>query len=166
MPLNADIHIEIDRSKKLADEPSKGHNRWHPDIPAIARVDEGQVIALETRDAFDGQVTPQCTAAEAGRFSMGRIHPLTGPIWINGAEPGDILEVDILKVETQPFAFTLQGPKFGFLRDIFTADHLVRWQTQDKYAISEDLPGVRILGAPFMGVLGVAPSHELRKSVV
>lgn len=165
MPLNADIHIEIDRCKKLADEPSKGHNRWHPDIPAIARVDEGQVIALETRDAFDGQVTPQCTAAEAGRFSMGRIHPLTGPIWINGAEPGDILEVDILKVETQPFAFTLQGPKFGFLRDIFTADHLVRWQIQDEYAISEDLPGVRILGAPFMGVLGVAPSHELLGSV-
>lgn len=165
MAPKVDVHITIDRSKPLAEEPEKGHNRWHPDIPPIVKVDEGQVIALETRDAFDGQIKPTSTSEEAGQFIIERIHPLTGPVWVNGAQPGDILEVDIIHVEPAPFAFTLQGPKFGFLRDIFAEDYLVRWTIEDGFATSEDLPVVRIPGAPFMGVLGVAPSHELLKTI-
>ena len=165
MPPRTDLYFGIDRTKTLAEEPGTGHNRWHPDIPPIAKVDQGQVIALETRDAFDGQITQQTTSVQAGRFSMGRIHPLTGPVWVNGAEPGDILEVEILQVETGSFAFTLQGPRFGFLREMFTKDHLVRWDIDDGFAESEDLPGVRLPGAPFLGVLGVAPSHELLRTV-
>lgn len=166
MTIKEDLRISIDRQKTLAEQPATGHNRWHPEILPIARVDEGHVVVLETRDAFDGQVGSHSTSAEAGKFSLGRIHPLTGPVWVNGAEPGDILEVKILKVEAQPFGFTLQGPKFGFLRDIFSEDFLVRWTINDGHATSEDLPGVRILGAPFMGVLGVAPSHDLLNRIL
>ena len=125
----------------------------------MIRVREGQVIGLEARVAFDGQV-PSTTMAEVAQIALERNHALTGPVYVEEAEPGDILEVEILEVEAQPFGFALQGPKFGFLRDIFTDDHLIRWDIRDGLATSPDLPGVRIVGAPFMGVLGVAPSHQ------
>jgi formamidase len=163
--LQAHHRISVDRMKPLAQEPGTGHNRWHPDIPPILRVREGDVVALETRDVSDGQIGPDTTIEKAAQLSFARVHPLTGPVWVEGAEAGDVLEIDILGIEPQPFGFTLQGPTFGFLRDIFTRDHLVRWWVKDGTARSEDLPGVRIQGAPFMGVMGVAPSHELLATV-
>jgi formamidase len=92
-------------------------------------------------------------------------HSLTGPIFVNGAEPGDLLEVTIVEIEPQPFGFTVQIPGFGFLRDFFTEPHLVRWTIANGFATSPDLPGVRIPGAPFMGVIGVAPSHDLLEQI-
>lgn len=165
MTIKTDLYISLDRTKALADQPAMGHNRWHPDIPPIARVDEGQIIALETRDAFDGQIRPSTTIEEAGRFKASRTHPMTGPIWINGADPGDLLEVHIHKVEAQDFGFTLQGATFGFLRDIFSDTHLIRWKIESGFATSDELPMVRLPGAPFMGVMGVAPSHELLRRI-
>jgi formamidase len=161
MSIKADAYIAIDRSKTLTEEPSKGHNRWHPDIPPVVRVDPGQVVGLETRDAFDGQVGPNSTAADLLQTTLGVVHPLTGPVYINGAEPGDLLEVTIVEIEPQPFGFTVQVPGFGFLRDLFTEPHIVRWTIANGFAASADLPGVRIPGASFMGVIGLAPSHEL-----
>ncbi|HEX2278322.1 MAG TPA: acetamidase/formamidase family protein, partial [Candidatus Tectomicrobia bacterium] len=67
--------IRIDRSKPLRDEPHTGHNRWHPDI----RVDPGDTVVLETREAFDGAVTPEMTAADLHRADLNVVHPLTGP---------------------------------------------------------------------------------------
>lgn len=161
MGTNADVYIGIDRSKTLTEEPNKGHNRWHPDIPPIVKINPGQVIGLETRDALDGQVTPTSTAADLLRTTLGIVHPLTGPVYVNGAEPGDLLEVTIVEIEPQPFGFTVQMPGFGFLRDIFTEPYIVQWTIANGFATSPDLPGVRIPGASFMGVIGLAPSHEL-----
>src|SRR4051794_25005719 len=112
------------RMKPPAQEPATRHKRWHPNIPATLRVRAGEVVALETRDVSDGQIGPNTTIEEAARLSFARIHPLTGPVWVEGTEPGDVLEIDILGIEPQPFGFTLQGPTFGFLRDIFMRDHL------------------------------------------
>ena len=161
MSVKPAAYIAIDRTKTLAEEPGKGHNRWHPDIPPVMKVDPGQVIGLETRDALDGQVTSRSTIADIGRLNFNVVHPLTGPVHVNGAQPGDLLEVTLVEIEAQPFGFTTQAPGFGFLRDIFTEPHLVRWEIANGFATSPDLPGVRIPGAPFMGVIGVAPSHEL-----
>jgi formamidase len=154
-------YVKIDRSRTLSAEPARGHNRWHPDIPPIATVDPGEVVGIETRDAFDLQINASTTAAEVGKCNLNVIHPLTGPIYVNGAEPGDVLEVRILEVAPEPFGFTVQVPGFGFLRDVFTDPYIIRWRISDGYATSVDLPGVRIPGAPFMGVMGVSPSHEL-----
>ena len=56
------IHeIRIDRNKTLAEEPGTGHNRWHPDIPPVVRCEPGDEVVLETRDAFDGQMTPDAS---------------------------------------------------------------------------------------------------------
>jgi formamidase len=154
--------IRINRSKPLQDEPHTGHNRWHPDIPPALRVEPGDTVVLETRDALDGAVTPAMTSADLHRVDLDLVHPLTGPVFINGAEPGDLLEVYILDIAPQPFGFTTILPGFGFLREFFPTPFLVKWTIDAGFAISPDLPGVRIPGGPFMGVMGVAPSRELR----
>jgi formamidase len=154
--------VRIDRSKPLRDEPHTGHNRWHPDIPPVLRVDPGDTVVLETRDAFDGAVTPDMVSADLHRADLNVVHPLTGPVFISSAEPGDLLEVHILDVAPQPFGFTTIVPGFGFLRDFFPAPYLVKWAIDGGFAASPDLPDVRIPGGPFMGVMGVAPSQELR----
>src|SRR5713101_2910437 len=79
MGIDSTVYIAIDRAKTLREEPTKGHNRWHPDIPPVATIEPGQVIGLETRDALDGQVTPSSTAADLRRINLNVVHPLTGP---------------------------------------------------------------------------------------
>lgn len=151
--------IRTDPSKRLAEDPAVGHNRWHPDIPAIARVAPGQRIVLETRDALDGQVTPQTKAADLPGMDLTVAHPLTGPLWIEGAEPGDLLAVHIVDVEPDSFGFTSHLPGFGFMRDDFPDPWLFTWRIHNGHAESTGIPGVRIGDASFSGTLGVAPSH-------
>jgi formamidase len=153
--------VRIDRRKPLRHEPHTGHNRWHPDILPVLRVEPGETVILETRDAFDGAVTPEMTSPDLRSVDLNLVHPLTGPVFVNGAEAGDLLEVHILDIMPQPFGFTTIVPGFGFLRDDFPTPFLAKWTIADGFATSPDLPGVRIPGAPFMGVMGVAPSHEL-----
>ena len=151
--------ITIDRSKMLGEEPTTGHNRWHPDIPPVVEADEGEEVVLETRDALDGQFTPDFTEADFANIQPGPIHPLTGPVLVKGAQPGDLLEVEFLDIVPQPRAFSAIIPGFGFLRDVFTTPFLAHWSIADGWATSRQIPGVRIPGASFMGVSGVAPSR-------
>ena len=158
--------IRIDWAKPLRDEPHTGHNRWHPDIPPALRVEPDDTVVLETRDALDGAITSQTSVADLHRVDLNLVHPLTGPVFINGAEPGDLLEVHILDIAPQPFGFTVIVPGFGFLRDYFPTPFLVKWSIEGGVAVSPDLPDVRIPAGPFMGVMGVAPSRELRARLV
>jgi formamidase len=150
--------VEIDRGKRLRDQPTTGHNRFHPDIPPLVSVDEGEEVVLITRDGVDGQLGPGTTEDDIAKMEAGAIHPLTGPVFVKGAQPGDVLEVEFLDIVPQPHAFTAIVPGLGFLRDVFTTPYLVHWQIRDGWATSPKLPRVRIPGAPFMGVSGVAPS--------
>lgn len=152
--------IRIDRKRPLAEEPQSGHNRYHPDINPILEIGEGEEVALETRDAVDGQLAPGTAMADLPMLDRGRIHPLTGPVFIKGAKPGDLLEIEFLDIEPQPTAFTAVIPGSGFLRDVVTEPFLVHWKIDDGWATSEQIPGVRIPGAPFMGISAVAPSAE------
>ncbi|HEX6325654.1 MAG TPA: acetamidase/formamidase family protein [Jiangellaceae bacterium] len=153
--------IRIDRSKTLLEEPATGHNRWHPDIPPIVRCEPGDDVVLETRDALDGQIRPGATADDVAATNLDVVHPLTGPVYVEGAEPGDLLEVEILDVTPEPYGFTVQVPGFGFLRDEFPEPYVVHWDIDGDWATSDDLPGVRIPGAPFMGTIGLTPGPEL-----
>ena len=152
--------IRIDRAKRLSDEAHLGHNRFHPDITPVAEVGEGEEVALETRDALDGQLGPGTTVADFPSLDVGAVHPLTGPVFVKGAAPGDILEIEFTDVIAQPVAFSAIMPGLGFLRDVMTEPFLVHWQIRDGWATSAEIPGVRIPGGPFMGVSGVAPSAE------
>jgi len=150
--------VEIDRGKRLKDQPTTGHNRFHPDLPPILTVDEGEEVVLATRDGVDGQLGPGTTEADIAIMDAGAVHPLTGPVFVKGAAPGDVLEIEFLDIIPQPYGFTSIVPGLGFLRDIYTTPYLVHWQIKDGWATSPKLPGVRIPGAPFMGVTGLAPS--------
>src|SRR5947208_14452995 len=152
--------IRIDRDKRLAAEPHCGHNRYHPDIEPVAEIGEGEEIALETRDALDGQIKPGMTAADLAAIEAGVVHPLTGPVFVKGAMPGDMLEIEFTDIIAQPTAFSAIMPGLGFLRDVFADPFLVHWQIRDGWASSAQIPGVRIPGAPFMGVSAVAPSAD------
>ena len=159
--------IELDYAKQCGDEPTKGHNRWHPDIPPAIEVEQGEEVVLQTRNAFDGGVTPSSTPANLlDGVDLSLVHPLTGPVYVNGAEPGDLLEVNIQKIESAPWGFTTIIPGFGFLRDLFLEPFIVHWNIGETYAESKELPGVRIPGAPFMGTIGVAPSRTLRQEIL
>jgi formamidase len=151
--------IDIDRSKHLSEEPKTGHNRWHPDLEPVVEVGEGEDVALATRDAVDGYLTSTSTAADLASLPFGAIHPLTGPVSIKGARPGDLLEVEFLDVVPQRWAFSGIVPTLGFLRDVMATPFVVHWSLADGWATSREVPGVRIPGAPFMGVAGVAPSR-------
>jgi formamidase len=157
--------VRIDRSKTLLEEPATGHNRWHPDIPPIVACEPGDEVVLETRDAFDGQMGPHATLETVAAPNLDVVHPLTGPVYVEGAQPGDLLEVEILEVVPDSYGYTVQVPGFGFLRDVFPEPFMVRWAIADGWATSDDLPGVRIPGAPFMGTIGLSPGREALRRI-
>src|SRR5204863_7769444 len=158
MPRHA---IRIDRSRPLADEPHVGHNRYHPDIAPVAEIGEGDEIALAPRDALDGQIKPGMTAADLAAIEAGVVHPLTGPVFVKGAMPGDMLEIEFTDIIAQPSAFSAIMPGLGFLRDVFADPFLVHLQLRDGWATSPHIPGVRIPCGPFLGVSDVAHSADM-----
>ena len=152
--------IEIDRNKRLKEEPGKGHNRWHPDITPVLEADPGEEVLLETRDASDQQVKPGMSVDDMVGFDPKVAHPLTGPVYITGASPGDLLEVEYVDVIPQANGWTRSRPGAGFLRDLFTEPYVAHWEMSDGWATSPQLPRVRIPNGSFMGTAGIAPSHS------
>ena len=140
------------------------HNRWHPDLEPVARVAPGAVVTLETRDGLDGQLTRESTHADCGRLDDGLAHPLTGPVFVEGAEPGDVLEVELLEYETPSFGVNCVIPGFGFLADVFPEPFLVPWELDGAVARSAELPGIAVPANPHAGVIGVTPSHALMEA--
>ena len=99
--------VKVDYSKRCAGEPHLAHNRWHPDIPPVVGVEPGEELEMDTRDAFDGQSTAKTTADGVAAVDLNLVHPLTGPAFVKGALPGDLLEVHILEMKPQPFGYTV-----------------------------------------------------------
>jgi formamidase len=157
--------IRIDRSRTLAQDAATGHNRWHPDIPPVIWCDPGDEVILETRDAFDGQFPRDVSLEVVAAPNLDTLHPLTGPVYINGADPGDLLDIEILDIEPDRYGYTTQVPGFGFLRDVFPEPFKVDWDIAEGWATSADLPGIRIPGAPFMGTIGLSPGHDLLAAI-
>lgn len=161
------FYLSVDHDHSILKAPQASHNRWHPDIRPALRILPGDRVEIETRDSFDGQIVPnETTADDFGKISIARAHPLTGPIYVEGCEAGDLLAVTIEKVVPALSGFTAVLPGFGFLRDSFRTPYLVHWEFADGFAVSPQLPGVRIRGAPFMGVMGLAPSHALLHQIL
>jgi formamidase len=136
------------------------HNRWHPDIASAAVIEPGSTVTIETREGTDGVIGPASTHDDLGRLDFSRAHQLSGPFYVTGAQPGDLLEVELLEVSTEGFGFTAILPGFGVLSDLFPDPYLLKWELAGGYARSDALPGVAVPEAAFPGVVGVAPSHE------
>src|SRR5215210_9345999 len=96
--------VSVDPFKPLAEEPRTGHNRWHEAIEPVVEVDPGDTVIYETRDAFDGQLNGGSTEEDVAGLDLNPVHPLTGPVYVKGAEPGDLLEMELVHIEADPWS--------------------------------------------------------------
>src|SRR6478672_2758082 len=117
------------------------HNRWHPGIPAVFTVEPGEELTLDCDDGMAGLLTRESTHADCAELELGLAHPLTGPVEITDAEPGDVLEVVFHDYRSTDFGVTPVVPGFGFLADVFTEPYLVTWDIAGGLARSSSLPG-------------------------
>jgi formamidase len=134
--------------------------RWVAEPEPMLSVRPGEEIVLPTLDGFDGQLTSASTHADVLALDLTRSHPLSGPVWVEGAEPGDVLSVEFLEYETASFGITAQIPSVGLLADRFPEPYLLTWGIENGIARASQLPGVAVSARTFAGVVGVAPSHD------
>jgi acetamidase/formamidase len=142
------------------------HNRWSSAIPPVLRVPSGAVIAVETEEASDAQLRPGSTVEDLGDLSFDPIHPLTGPVYVEGADPGDVLAVTLHRIEVGDWGWAAVVPGFGFLADEFPEPWLRTWEIPAGAGSVEFAPGVRLPLAPFAGVMGVAPPTDSLLSTI
>jgi formamidase len=139
-------------------------NRIHYAIKPVARVKPGQQFVLETRDGLDSDLNFNSTHEDVGGINLNLCHPLTGPVYIEGAKRGDAIAVTVVDIAPDEFGSTTIVPGFGFLRDVFPDPYIVRWQLNRLEARSKDMPGIAVPYNAFMGTIGVLPGKpELDK---
>ena len=116
------------------------HNKFSSAIPPVLRVPTGSVIKVDTHEASDGQLHRDANIDDLKNIDFGPIHPLTGPVYVEEAEIGDILAVDLLDIELHDYGWQAIVPGFGETIDIATKkavnymiDHLV-----DNYDITAE----------------------------
>jgi len=142
-------------------------NRWpryHYAIKPVAHVQPGQLFILETRDALDSDLTFDSKPQDVAAVNLNLVHPLTGPVYIEGAKRGDAIAVTVVDIAPDDFGYTTIVPGFGFLRDVFKDPYIVHWQLNRLEAVSKDLPGIAVPMNAFMGTVGVLPGKpEIEK---
>jgi acetamidase/formamidase len=142
------------------------HNKFSRNIPPVLRVTSGAVIQAETEEASDEQIRLDSGAEAIAAMKSDPIHPLTGPVYVEGAEPGDVLAVTLLEVEIGDWGWVGVSPGFGFLAEEFTEPYL------KTYSLSKNAKAVQFAGKfsiplkPFPGVMGVAPDTEEMLSTI
>ena len=150
-----------------ADDPAC-INRMHPDIPMAARAAPGERIIMRGRDAEDMHLDPDdFSVAETGPVDQfGVVHPMVGPVYIEGAVAGDALAVTIESIDPGPVGYT-SASSFGFAGDaVGSEDRFVVWRLNDEYAETDAIPGVRIPNASFPGVMATMPGQDLLAAVL
>ena len=140
----------------LAAEPT--HSVWDRSLKPRLRIEPGDEVLIECVDSSGSQVRPGITIAQFLTIDRTRIHALTGPIWINGAEPGDVLEIEVLSTRHGGWGWSSVIPGLGFLKDRFRDPCLFHWQL-DGETTSSMAPAVVPL-RPFLGVMGVARAED------
>jgi formamidase len=157
--------FKIKAGKPLIEQPELGHNRWHSDLPFLATVQPGEEIVIETLDFLDAQIHNDDDPSDVRDIDLTRAHPLTGPFDIAGAEPGDLLVVDLLDIKPiTPVGFSGIFSKAnggGFLADYFPDADKAIWDIKGLYTTSRHVPGVRFAGLTHPGLMGCLPSKEL-----
>jgi formamidase len=146
------------------------HNRWHPDIPIVAWVKPGDEFRIECVDWTGGQIKNDDSATDIKVVDLTKVHYLSGPIGVKGAEPGDLLVVDILDVgvkQDSQWGFTGIFAKEnggGFLTEHYPEARKACWNFSGIYANSRHIPGVEFAGIMHPGLIGCLPSMDMLKT--
>jgi acetamidase/formamidase len=141
---------------RLTAEPT--HSRWNRALEPRLTISSGDTVHMSCLDASGGQVKPGATIEDFLSIDRNKIHALTGPIRIEGAEPGDVLEIQVLQVEHRGWGWTSVIPGLGFLKDRFREPYLFHWTLDPE--ISRSLGSAIVPLRPFCGVMGVAPAED------
>jgi formamidase len=162
----ADTLVKIDLSQSPY-ENDMIHNRWHPDIPMVATVKPGDEFILETYDWTGGFIKNDESAEDVRDIDLSTVHFLSGPIGVAGAEPGDLLVVDILDIGALPGSYWGFNGVFskknggGFLTDHFPTAQKSIWDITGMFTSSRHVPGVSFAGLVHPGLIGCLPDKKL-----
>ncbi|MGF1449910.1 MAG: acetamidase/formamidase family protein [Opitutales bacterium] len=127
--------------------------RWNNAYPPRLEIDPGDTLTLQMRDSTDGQVQPGMPPAAYAQIDVLRVHALTGPVAVKGAEPGDALRIEVLDYQHEGWAFTGVIPKLGLLPEDFPEHFLFHWDLEE--TVTRSMPGTCIDLHPFCGIIGV-----------
>ena len=143
------------------------HNRWHPDIPIVAWVKPGDDFLIETYDWTGGYIKNNNSADDVRDIDLTTVHFLSGPIGVEGCEPGDLLVVDLLDVGAKQDSlwgfngFFSKKNGGGFLTDHFPLAQKSIWDIEGMFTKSRHVPGVRYAGLIHPGLIGCLPDRKL-----
>jgi acetamidase/formamidase len=140
---------------RLGDEQL--HYRWDNGLNPLLEIESGDTVAFQVRIGDEGLFTWDSTSADVLRWEF-KGHPLTGPVYVRGARPGDALEIEILALQPGEMGFTLIAPGLGLLPDDFPEPYLKIWDLRNG-STARFRPGIEVPIEPFCGVMGVAPAE-------
>ena len=140
----------------LSAEPT--HSRWNRALQPRLRVSSGDTVHMECVDSSGAQVNPSTTLPEYLKIDRDRIHALTGPIFVEGAELGDVLQVDVLEVVHKGWGWTSVVSGLGFLKQRFADPFFFIWKLDG--VVSKSIAPAVVPLRPFCGVMGVAPAED------
>lgn len=146
---------------------AQGHRGWDNSLSPVQRIAPGDSVEFLTVDASDGQLTRASSAEALATLDFARVNPVVGPVFVDGAMPGDALKITLLDLTPAAWGWTGNIPGFGLLADRFTVPHLQHW-TYDPYGRTPALygPGGRVPLKPMCGTLGCAPAAPGLHSIV
>ncbi|KAF7196834.1 putative formamidase [Pseudocercospora fuligena] len=137
------------------------HLKWSNKQPPVLTVDPGDVVTFDCIDGGNGQIKPSSTADAILNFDVTLADPVFGPVYVEGAEPGDALEVEVLDLQTGDWGWTAVIPNFGLLAEDFPEANLKIWSLPtDGSRLAHFNDDIRIPIRPFMGTMGVAPGED------
>jgi acetamidase/formamidase len=140
------------------------HLAWDPAIPPIETVPSGSIVTFDLLDASGGQLTATSTVDDLAALDFSRVDQVNGPIAVDGAAPGDTLQVDLLSFQPADWGWTAAIPGFGLLADDFPSP-VYRVTQVPSTGRAEFLPGIRVPVVPFCGEVGVAPDSGPRSTI-
>ena len=145
----------------------QSHLGWNNANAPVIRIAPGESVEFHPIDASGGQLTPNSTVADIPRLDFSKVNPVCGPVWIDGAEPGDTLKVTLLSFAPSGWGWTANIPGFGLLADQFKDPALHIWK-YDAQTLAPAMygPGGRVPLKPFCGTIGVAPAEPGLHSIV
>ena len=134
------------------------HSRWNRALAPRLSIASGDTVHIECVDSSGAQVHPAMSAADFLAIDRGRIHALTGPIFVEGAARGDVLQIDVLEVAHKGWGWSSVINGLGFLKERFAEPFFFLWQLDGE--VSRSLAPAVVPLRPFCGVMGVAPGED------
>jgi acetamidase/formamidase len=146
--------------------PDRFNYVWDNAIAPALEVEPGDVVELHVRDASDEQISATSNVDAVTRLDFGHVNPVSGPVYVKRAMPGDVLAVELLEFTPRDWGWTAIIPGFGLLADEFPDPWLRISRVDEDRGRVEFAPGIALPYRPFPGTIGVAPAEPGQHSVV